>query len=214
MKLLETLTAAFSIYFLLAITGQLFFTFNPEVHKLFILFDSLCCVVFLIDWFNRFKLAENKKRFFFNIWNFLDLLSSLPLIFFVHYIGYLRVIRLIKLFKPMRFVLSYIKYYKSTPQGDISKILKLVGILIFVMISTIGPILILQLESEVGNIKTAEDSLWWVYCTISTIGYGDRYPVTSLGRMITVIVSLGGISLFSILTGLIVNFITSMKPQK
>ena len=207
--MLETLTVAFSIYLLLAITGQLFYQFNAEVFKLFILFDSIACAVFLLDWIKRFRLAENKRKFFFNIWNFLDLVASLPVMFLIHYVGYLKIIRLVKLFKPMRLALLYVRSYKKTSKIELSKIFKLMGILIFVLISTIGPILILQLESEVGNIKTAEDSLWWAYCTISTIGYGDKYPVTSVGRLITVFVSMGGISLFSIITGLIVNFLNS-----
>ena len=52
-----------------------------------------------------------------------------------------------------------------------------------------------------ANIKTAGDALWWSYVTVTTIGYGDYYPVTTTGRLIGVLVMTVGVGVFSILTG-------------
>ena len=58
-------------------------------------------------------------------------------------------------------------------------------------------IAILQVETDPNsNIKTAEDAIWWSYVTITTVGYGDKYPVTTEGRIIAVILMTVGVGLF------------------
>ena len=66
-------------------------------------------------------------------------------------------------------------------------------------------ILILQIESKVqnGNIETGEDALWWTLVTISTVGYGDLYPVTSYGRFLASLVIIFGVALFGMITSCI-----------
>ena len=56
-----------------------------------------------------------------------------------------------------------------------------------------------------ANITTAGDAIWWGLVTITTVGYGDQYPVTELGRIIGTFLLFAGIALFSVLTGFIAN---------
>ena len=56
-----------------------------------------------------------------------------------------------------------------------------------------------------SNIHTASDAIWWGLVTITTVGYGDRFPVTDGGRIIGVFLLFAGIALFSVLTGFIAN---------
>jgi len=54
-----------------------------------------------------------------------------------------------------------------------------------------------------SNIKTAEDALWWAYVTITTVGYGDRFPVTTEGRLIASLLMTAGVGLFGTFAGYI-----------
>jgi voltage-gated potassium channel len=66
-----------------------------------------------------------------------------------------------------------------------------------------------------ANITTGGDAVWWAYVTITTVGYGDQYPVTSLGRFIGVLVLTGGVALFGVLTGFLANmFLSPTKPAE
>jgi voltage-gated potassium channel len=66
-----------------------------------------------------------------------------------------------------------------------------------------------------ANIKTGGEALWWVYVTITTVGYGDFYPVTAAGRLVGVVVLTGGVALFGVLTGYIANsFLERRKARK
>jgi voltage-gated potassium channel len=84
----------------------------------------------------------------------------------------------------------------------------------------VGAVLILDAESASpsANIKTGLDALWWNIVTLATVGYGDKYPVTTAGRMIGVIVIVVGVGLFSALTSFMAQWFirpraTDVQPQ-
>jgi voltage-gated potassium channel len=52
-----------------------------------------------------------------------------------------------------------------------------------------------------SNIKSADDAVWWAFTTITTVGYGDRYPLTSEGRFTAVILMCAGVGLFGTFSG-------------
>jgi voltage-gated potassium channel len=56
--------------------------------------------------------------------------------------------------------------------------------------------------------------VWWAYVTITTVGYGDQYPVTPTGRFIGVLVLTGGVALFGTLTGFLANAFLAPKTEK
>jgi voltage-gated potassium channel len=76
-----------------------------------------------------------------------------------------------------------------------------------VLLLVFASITILKAEDvPQGNIKTAGDALWWAFGTITTIGYGDLYPVTTWGRIIASVLIVFGVGLFGTLSGLITSW--------
>ena len=65
-----------------------------------------------------------------------------------------------------------------------------------------------------ANIKTPADALWWSAVTVTTVGYGDRFPVTSGGRIIAIILMVTGIGLFGAFTALFATFILTPEKEK
>jgi voltage-gated potassium channel len=63
-----------------------------------------------------------------------------------------------------------------------------------------------------ANIKTASDAIWYTIVTISTVGYGDRYPTTGPGRIIGALIIIVGVGIFGTFTGYLANLFLS--PQK
>ena len=74
----------------------------------------------------------------------------------------------------------------------------LVALLLIVFCSV--AVLHFEVDPE-SNIKTAEDAIWWAFATITTVGYGDRYPVTSEGRFVAAILMTAGVGLFGTFSG-------------
>lgn len=63
-----------------------------------------------------------------------------------------------------------------------------------------------------GNIRTAEDALWWAMCTVTTVGYGDFYPVTQEGRAVAAMLMTVGVGLLGTMSGLMVSWL--LQPSR
>jgi voltage-gated potassium channel len=87
----------------------------------------------------------------------------------------------------------------------------LVALLLIVFCS----IAVLHFETDPeSNIKTAEDALWWAFATITTVGYGDCYPVTWEGRLIAAILMCAGVGLFGTFSGFLAAWFIDSEPAK
>jgi voltage-gated potassium channel len=86
-----------------------------------------------------------------------------------------------------------------------------ITVLLVIVVLTVGSVLVLQFESASpdANIATGGDALWWAFVTLTTVGYGDRFPVTQLGRMTAVAVMLAGIGLIGALASLLASVLVT-----
>lgn len=83
----------------------------------------------------------------------------------------------------------------------------LTALLLSFLLVTTSAIAVLQLETAPeANIRTAEDALWWAVTTVTTVGYGDRYPVSSEGRAVAVLLMTAGVGLFGTFSGLVASW--------
>jgi voltage-gated potassium channel len=89
----------------------------------------------------------------------------------------------------------------------------LVVLFLVIVLLEVGSALELAIESRApgGNIKNASDAIWYTYVTVTTVGYGDRYPVTNAGRVVGVLIMTIGVGLFGTLTGFLANAFVSPR---
>jgi voltage-gated potassium channel len=185
----------------------------PEaIRKLIGTFDNYLCFIFLIDFFLRFRRAENKWKFM--RWGWIDLISSIPFLDSLRWgraARVVRIFRLLRAFRSMRWVVMYL--FKDRGKGAV-----LSAVLITLMVLLGGSIAILTIEGDHpdANIKTAGDALWWAFVTITTVGYGDFYPKTPEGRFVGCVLMVTGISLLAVITGAMASAFTTpaAKPQE
>ncbi len=210
-RISDLIVSILIIYFVISYAVQLFCPLDAEVRHLLVIYDFGACIYFLIDWFMRFSRSENRPRFAWR--NSLDFIVSLPIVELFHYIGFLKILqiaRLVRLFK----LFTSLSRVRSAKKLGVAQIMKMLAPLLFVVLMIISPILVLLFErNSGGSIDTAVDAIWWTYCTISTIGYGDLFPITIAGRAVAVVVSVGGIAIFGMISAILVNLILK-KVQK
>ncbi|WP_304344276.1 potassium channel family protein [Chryseobacterium koreense] len=190
-----------SIYVLLELLISSFFKPPHEIAKLLDYIDDMICVVFLIDFLVQFSKARNKLKFM--KWGWIDLVSSIPTFGYLRAGRAFRLIRLLRILRAFRSARHLINHiYKNKTQGAFTTV-AVIAILMIIF----SAISILQVETAPdSNIKTAEDALWWSYVTVTTVGYGDRFPVTTEGRVIAIALMTVGVGLFGTFTAFLASW--------
>lgn len=197
---LDLVTFVLSIYVILALVVETFFGLNSEIAKVLDITDFCICMIFLFDFAVRFHRAESKLNFM--KWGWIDLISSIPMVGFLRVGRAFRIIRIIRLLRAMRSVKNISKYiFKNRAKGTLTA----VSVLTILLVIT-ASISILQFETDPNsNIKTAEDAIWWSYTTVTTVGYGDKFPVTTEGRIIAAVLMTAGVGLFGTFTAYVAS---------
>ncbi len=208
LTILNIMVFILTIYVLGALVIDTVFKLQYETEELLIYIDHAICAFFFFEFCYNLYHAKNKAKFMH--WGWIDLLSSIPLV------GYLRVgrifrlirlIRVIRAFKTTKHLVGHI--FANKIQGTLTSVL-VIAILLLIFSS----IAILQVEHDPhSNIKTAGDALWWAYVTITTVGYGDRYPVTSEGRILAAVLMTAGVGLFGTFTAYISSLFVADRRQ-
>jgi len=170
--------------------------------------DWLLSLIFLGDFLMRLRRAPSRSDYFVRHFGWADLLASLPF----PQVKILRVFRLVRVFRLLRqygmrrIVASLVKDRAG------SALLSL--LLIAILVLEFGSLWMLRVESASpdANITTASDALWYIIVTMSTVGYGDQYPVTTAGREIGTFIIVLGVGIFGTLTGFLANFF--LAPNK
>lgn len=202
-------TLILSIYVLGALFVENAFNLGADVKDLLQTIDTLVCLVFLTDFFMRLAKAENKLRFM--KWGWIDLLSSIPMLDalrygrFVHLFRFMRMLRAIR---SSKIILYYL--FHNRREGTFSIVAS-----ISVLLVIFGAIGILQFERGIAesNIQSAGDALWWAFVTITTVGYGDYYPITTEGRMVAAVLMTAGVGLFGTFTGFVATWFMSEEAD-
>ncbi len=182
---------------------------DPNVAATAAAMDLFLTIIFLVDFLYRLFSAESKTQYFLRQFGWADLLASLPL----PQAKILRLFRIVRVYRLMReFGLRpMIAELVGNRAGS-----ALLSVLLFlIVLLEFGGILMIKAESQSpdANIKSASDAIWWAYVTMTTVGYGDRYPVTDVGRAVGMLVMAAGVGLFGVLTGFLANAFLSPKDS-
>lgn len=172
---------------------------TPTTRSLLAYVDLAVCVVFMIDFCISLARAPNRWQYLLT-WGWIDLLSSIPSLGSLRWgraARVVRILRVIRSIKAARFLAAIVFHNRARNA-------LLAGSFVAVVVVFLSSFAILQFESHnEGNITSAEDAIWWALCTVTTVGYGDLYPVTWEGRVVAFILMVTGASSFGALSGLI-----------
>ena len=198
---LSITTLALAIFVLLALIVEIVFQLPPETIILLNYIDNAVCVFFIGEFFYRLWSSKNKMQYL--KWGWIDLISSIPNIQILRFGRFVRIVRVIRILRAVRSSKKVFSILMENRSG---------GTLSTVILSTIllilfSSIAILNVETTPdSNITSAGDALWWSFVTITTVGYGDYYPVTLGGRIIASVLMIGGIGLFGTFTAFVADW--------
>lgn len=200
----ELVTMVFSIISMIIILLLQFVSFAVEQKQLLLHLDTGICVVLLSYFVYGLFSATNKKQFLKVHW--IDLVASIPAVEVLRYGRIVQVLRVLRILRAAdNVVLHLIKHNKSTMLAS------LLLVLLLVLGGSAMGVLITETGQPGANIETAGEAIWWALVTISTVGYGEFYPVTTLGRLISSVVIITGVSAFAGISGLVASSL--FKPS-
>lgn len=187
---------------------------SPATMKFLHWAELITVLIFTIEYIYRILSAEDRFKYIFSFYGIIDLCAILP--FYLATSIDLRSIRLFRLLRLGR-LLKLARYNSAIRRFGIAlKIareeLSIFGIasLMILYLSAVG-IYYFEHDVQPENFRSIFDCLWWAVATLTTVGYGDVYPVTVGGRIFTFLVLLVGLGLVAVPTGIVASALSKAR---
>jgi voltage-gated potassium channel len=201
---------ALCMYALGVMGAETFISLDPDTRSVIAYADNFVCALFLVDFLKNLYQAENKIRYL-GTWGWIDLASSIPT---VDVLRWGRAARLLRIFRVLR-GLRATKLIATLILERRSESAFLAASLVSTLLIVFSAMAILQFETlPESNIKSAEDALWWAFVTITTVGYGDKFPLSWEGRIVAGILMVAGVGLFGTFSGFVASWFIAPKEDK
>ena len=185
------------------------FAYDPSLQLVLSVMNGLFSGIFLGDFLYRIFTAPSAAHYFFRGFGWADLFASLPFA----QVKILRLFRVLRVFRLLRELGPRTLWTTLIHDRANSALMTL--LLMGILVLQFGSLSILAIEGKAdgANITSASDALWYTVVTISTVGYGDQFPVTNAGRLLGTLIIVVGVGIFGTFTGYLANlFLGPSKP--
>jgi len=197
-----------SVYVILGLFIETVFRLPEDVSSLLTTVDNFVCFIFLADFFYR---ISQKDRLNYLKWGWIDFVSSIPNLEVLRWGRFVRMVRLFRILRGVRSVKVLIKHLFANRAKGTFYTVTMVSFLLVVSSS----IAILHVEVRPdSNIQNPADALWWAFVTITTVGYGDHFPITLEGRFLAALLMTAGVGLFGTFTAYVASLFIEDEERK
>lgn len=190
---------------------------KPQTRTILQSFELFCVIVFTIEYLLRIFVADSKPKFIFSFFGIIDFLAILP--FYLSFgidLKTLRAIRFLRLFRVLKLVRynKALHHFTRAIKSAKEQILLFILItLILIYFAAVG-IYYFENQAQPEHFSSIFDSLWWAIITLTTVGYGDVYPITVGGKIFTFLILMIGLGIVAIPTGIISSALTKSVDKK
>lgn len=153
--------------------------------------DFIILSIFVVEYFLRLWVARDKLKHFFSIYSLVDLVAILPFFFFFGGLQFVRVFRVLRILRLIRFLKGREFFFGTVTEEVLiaTRIAFTVGCIIFVSAG-----LFYYVEQANPHIHTFLDALYFSVSTLATVGFGDIVPLSTAGKLITILMIITGIA--------------------
>ena len=189
---------------------------EKEKHWLYIS-EIVTIAIFTIEYLTRLILSKRKLSYIFSFFGIIDLIAFLPF-----YIGLgidlrslraVRFVRLLRLFKMARYSKALQRFHRAFVISKEEIILFFFSACIMLYLAGVG-IYYCEHEAQPKVFASVFDGLWWAVATLTTVGYGDCYPVTAGGKIFTFFILLIGLGIISVPTGMVASALSKARAME
>jgi len=174
-------------------------------------------LIFTLEYLIRLTLSKKRLKFVFSFYGIIDLVAILP--FYLSFAVDLRTLRFVRMFRFLR-LLKLVRYNKALKRFSKALFLAKEELIIFTFASLVvlyfSAVGIYHFEhaAQPEVFRSLFDSLWWSVATLTTVGYGDIYPITNGGRFFTFIVLIIGLGLVAVPTGIVASALSAVRREQ
>jgi voltage-gated potassium channel len=187
---------------------------SEETRRWLFLFEATIVGIFTIEYIFRIVTAERPLKFIFSFYGLIDLLAILPFYLAtsldLRSLRLLRLLRILTLFKLVRYNKAITRFVSAINESKSELFVFSFASAIVLYLSAVG-IYHFEHAAQPEVFKSLFDSLWWAVATLTTVGYGDIYPITVGGKIFTFFVLLIGLGLVAVPTGIIASALSRQK---
>lgn len=190
---------------------------SVETKKLLSVVEYICVIVFSIEYVLRIYVAEKPFKYIFSFYGLIDLLSILP--FYLTSTIDLRAFRIFRIFRIFR-AFKLIRYNKALRRFSVAYTIIKEEVILFLMVTMIlvflsaSGIYFFENEAQPEVFSSLFSSLWWAIVTLTTVGYGDVFPITIGGKIFTFFILILGIGIVTIPAGLVATALTKARTME
>ncbi len=176
--------------------------------------EVFCVVIFSIEYLFRIYVADKPFRYIFSFFGMIDLLAILP--FFLNFAFDLRSLRAFRIFRIFR-ALKLVRYNRALRRFRIAADIVREEIILFFMVASIliflsaAGIYFFENQAQPERFSSIFDSLWWAVVTLTTVGYGDVFPITLGGKIFTFFVLIIGVGIVTLPAGIMATALTKAR---
>lgn len=177
-------------------------------------FEVFCVMIFTAEYLLRIFIAKNPWRYIISFYGLIDLFAILP--FYLTKAFDLRALRAFRIFRIFR-ALKLIRYNRAMQRIHIAAGLMKEEIVLFLIITGIFTYLtscgiyFFENEAQPDVFTSIFHSLWWAIVTLTTVGYGDVYPITVGGKVFTFFVLIIGVGIVTVPAGLVSSAVSKAR---
>ena len=189
---------------------------SPTTKEYLRFIEVITVVIFSVEYVLRIVAAENVSKYVFSFYGLIDLVAIMP--FYLASGLDLRAVRVFRLLRLLR-ILKLLKYNQAINRfqralGIAKEELILFGLVaaILLYLSAVG-IYYFENTAQPEQFKSVFHSLWWAVTTLTTVGYGDMYPITAGGRLFTFFVLTIGLGVVAVPTGLVASALSHVRDE-
>ncbi|OQX94936.1 voltage-gated potassium channel [candidate division KSB1 bacterium 4572_119] len=189
---------------------------NETLRKSLKILEIITITIFTFEYILRLIVSDRKLKFIFSFYGIVDLLAILP--FYVSSgidLRSIRVFRLFRLFRALklfRYSDAINRFGRAFKQIKEELILFLFATCFLLFISAVG-IYYFENPAQPEQFKSVFHCLWWAVATLTTVGYGDIYPITVGGKIFTFVMLIIGLGIIAVPTGLFASALTSTPDE-
>jgi voltage-gated potassium channel len=171
-------------------------------------------IIFTVEYLARVLVASNKPAFIFSFFGIIDLLAILPFYLStgldLRSLRAFRLLRLIRIFKLARYSAAARRFHRAFLIAKEELALFLFATLIVIYLAAVG-IYHFENPAQPETFSSVFHSLWWAVATLTTVGYGDIYPITTGGKIFTFFILAAGLGIVSIPAGLVASALAKAR---